>query len=127
MPLKKCSACGKEVSTQAAACPNSGHPVAKSSALAYSNPDPKIPKQLRLVIISLAMVGGLGVVINGKQTSNSTTQSSPSTPAAPPTATTPPIPLAQADLCRSDWTKCAEYEQVVNRYSNWSDVQVECQ
>jgi hypothetical protein len=34
--------------------------------------------------------------------------------------------MTQADLCRSDWTKCADNEQLVNNYRNWSDVQVEC-
>jgi hypothetical protein len=29
-------------------------------------------------------------------------------------------------LCRSDWTKCADNEQLVNSYSDWSLVKVRC-
>jgi hypothetical protein len=29
-------------------------------------------------------------------------------------------------LCRSDWIKCSDNEQLVNNYRDWSDVQVDC-
>ena len=38
-----------------------------------------------------------------------------------------PVKLAtQEDPCRSDWSKCTDNEQLVNHYSDWSHIQVEC-
>ncbi|MGH9806371.1 MAG: hypothetical protein ACRD9W_03780 [Terriglobia bacterium] len=37
-------------------------------------------------------------------------------------ATTP----APATDCKSDWTKCSDNEDLVNNYSDWTKVQVEC-
>src|SRR5438309_4418197 len=35
-------------------------------------------------------------------------------------------PPHRMNLCRYDWTKCADNEQLVNQYYDWSHVQVEC-
>jgi hypothetical protein len=34
---------------------------------------------------------------------------------------------AKDDSCRSEWIKCADNEQLVNQYSDWSLVQVRCE
>jgi len=122
MPLAKCSACGREVSTQAASCPNCGHPVAKSGGSEFA-----MPKQVAGLLAILVVIGVVAFVIVGKQTSDPPTAQNPTTPPKPATQATPPKPPTQADLCRSDWTKCADNEQLVNNYRNWSDVQVDCQ
>jgi ssDNA-binding Zn-finger/Zn-ribbon topoisomerase 1 len=100
MPLIKCPTCGKEISAQAASCPNCGHPLAKSAAKKFPN-----NKRLGVIIIFLVIIGAIASVNSGNQTAKTTTQE---------------------DLCRSDWTKCADNEQLVNRYSDWSHVKVEC-
>jgi hypothetical protein len=43
-----------------------------------------------------------------------------------PNPTTPPKLTTQEDSCRSDWTKCDDNEQLVNHYSDWSHVKVDC-
>ena len=102
MPLIKCTACWKEISAQAASCPNCGHPLAKSVAN-----EPQSKAYLGgLLAISLIVIVFVVFV-------NHTNQ---------PGSTTP----AQDDPCRSDWTKCADNAQLVNHYSDWSHVQVEC-
>jgi hypothetical protein len=117
MPLIKCPACGKDVSTQATSCPNCGHPLAKSGAvkqgsiLEMARRPLRIPNGLKSTIVLLFLVAVFASVNSGNQTSN---------------PTTPPKPTTQEDLCRSDWTKCADNERLVNSYSDWSLVQVRC-
>jgi hypothetical protein len=109
MPLIKCPACGKDVSTQAASCPNCGHPVAKSPTFESRKPAPRSPKQIAAIVIILLVIGAFAAVNGGKQTSTPT-ESSPSTGAD----------------CRSDWTKCADNEELVKNYQNWSHIRVDC-
>ena len=102
MPLMKCPACGREVSTQAASCPNCGHPLAKSGAT-----KPQSKSRLGgLLAILLVLIFVAGVVNHTNQPGSTTT--------------------AQNDSCRSDWIKCADNEQLVNQYSDWSLVEVRC-
>jgi hypothetical protein len=103
MPLIKCPACWKEISAQAASCPNCGHPLAKSAA---NEPQSKLG--LGWLAATLGAVGlvSLSIVLgSGDHTAK---------------------PTAQDDACRYDWTKCVNNEQLVNHYSDWSHVQVEC-
>jgi predicted nucleic acid-binding Zn ribbon protein len=102
MPLIKCPACGKDVSTQAAACPSCGHPLAKSDAN-----KPQNKSRLGGLLAILLIVIAVAVVLNLANQPGSTTN-------------------VQNDSCRSDWTKCADNEQLVNQYSDWSLVQVRC-
>ena len=117
MPLMKCPACGREVSTQAVACPNCAHPVATSRSFGSSKPDPRSLKQIAAIVIILLIIGVIAAANNEKQTSNQATDGSSTKPAKLPT---------EADLCHSDWTKCSDGEQLVNHYSDWSKVQVDC-
>ena len=100
MPLIKCPTCGKEISAQAASCPNCGHPLAKSAAKKFPN-----NKRLGVIIIFLVIIGAIVSVNSGNQTAKPTTQD---------------------DSCRSDWMKCADNEQLVNQYLDWSDVKSKC-
>jgi hypothetical protein len=102
MPLIKCPACGKDVSTQATSCPNCGHPVAKSGAN-----KPRRKSRLGGLLAILLILIAVSVVINHTNQPGSTT-------------------AVQDDSCRSDWTKCTDNEQLVNQYSDWSLVQVRC-
>ena len=105
MPLIKCPACWKEISAQAASCPNCGHPLAKPTAN-----EPQSKSRLGWLVLILLVVGLVGWALASADHT--------STPAAKPTA--------EDELCRYDWTKCADNEQLVNHYSDWSHVQVEC-
>jgi len=100
MPLIKCPACDKEVSPQAASCPNCGHPLAKSAAFKFPN-----NKRLGIIIVVLFIVVVIASLNSGNQTAKPTTQE---------------------DSCHSDWTKCADNEQFVKRYSDWSRIKMEC-
>jgi hypothetical protein len=102
MPLTKCPACHKEISTQAASCPNCGHPLAKS---AVNTPHNKVSFG-RFIVLVLFLVG---VMIYWNSGNNQTT-----------------APTEHDDSCRADWQKCADNGQLVNHYSDWSHVQVEC-
>lgn len=102
MPLIKCPACGKDVSTQAASCPNCGHPLAKSGA---TKPPSKAYLGGLLAISLIVLV--FAVFVNHTNQPGSTT-------------------TVQDDPCRSDWTKCADNGQLVNHYSDWTHVQREC-
>jgi hypothetical protein len=53
MPLTKCPACHKEISTQAASCPNCGHPLAKS---AVNTPHNKVSFG-RFIVLVLFLIG----------------------------------------------------------------------
>src|ERR1700719_2226376 len=55
MPLTKCRACGKEISTEATACPSCGHPMAKLVAK-------RTPKWGCLVVI-LVIIGSVTWVV----------------------------------------------------------------
>ena len=75
----------------------------------------------------------VGVISSMIATPNQATNPAPTspTPDGSNAATTAPVTEdapapTQEDLCRSDWSKCADNEQLVNNYSDWSKVQVEC-
>src|SRR5438132_12644791 len=117
MPLIKCPACGREVSTQAASCPNCGHPMPKSSAFGFPNANFKLPKHpIKGIVGLLLIIGIIMAYSNRNQSSNQTAEQNPTTPAKATTEATPPKPPTQADMCRSDWSKCADNEQLVNNY-----------
>jgi hypothetical protein len=99
MPLIKCPACGKDVSTQATSCPNCGHPLAGGANKARSK------SSLGGLLTILGGIIALTVAVT--QLGNATTEQNAS--------------------CRADWIKCADNEQLVNQYSAWSRVQVECE
>jgi hypothetical protein len=101
MPLIRCPTCGKEISAQAASCPNCGHPLTKSAA-----DKPQSKSRLGWLVLILVAVGLVGLALSsGDHTAK---------------------PTAQDESCRYDWTKCVDNEQLVNHYSDWSHVQVEC-
>jgi hypothetical protein len=101
MPLIKCPACEKDISAQASSCPNCGHPLAKSDAN-----KPQSKSRLGWLVLILVVVLLVGIALSS---GDHTTQRT-----------------AQEDSCRSDWTKCVDNEQLVNRYSDWSNIQMEC-
>jgi hypothetical protein len=51
----------------------------------------------------------------------------PSTPPPPAQNQSGGKTTAENDSCRSDWTKCADNEQLANQYSDWSLVKVRCE
>lgn len=100
MPLIKCPACAKEVSDQAASCPNCGHPFwppAKKKSSSGAG--------VGLLVSFVFIVLIVGVVTSQKKS---------------------PEPITQQDLCVSDWARCANNEQLVNNYSRWFHVKAEC-
>lgn len=101
MPLIKCPACGKDISTQAVSCPNCGHPLVKSGAKPQSKS--RVGGLLAILLGVIVVV----VIVNHTDQPGSTT-------------------TVQDDPCHSDWTKCADNGQLVNHYSDWTHVQVEC-
>jgi len=103
MPLIKCPACGKDVSTQATSCPNCGHPVASGG----DKPQKKSP--LGVVLATLLGLVVIAIILNPANQPRSTS-----------TTTAPDNP------CRSDWTKCASNEDLVNHYSGWLRIGREC-
>lgn len=89
MALTKCSSCGNDVSTDAAACPKCGKPMKKGLSF------------VRLVLYAigglflLCVIGGL---FGGKSAnSNSGTARPAATPASTPSAATAPTPTPSAD------------------------------
>jgi predicted RNA-binding Zn-ribbon protein involved in translation (DUF1610 family) len=55
MPLTNCLACGKEVSIQAAFCPNCGHPIKELA-------DRKKLKNIGLSCLGLVIIVGVGIL-----------------------------------------------------------------
>jgi hypothetical protein len=105
MPLIKCPACWKEISAQAASCPNCGHPLAKSDAN-----EPQRKSRLGWLVATLVAVLLVGVALaSGDHTTKPITK-----------------PNEQDESCRYDWKKCTDNGQLVNHYSDWTHVQVEC-
>jgi hypothetical protein len=101
MPLIKCPACEREISTQAQSCPHCGHPLVKSDAKKSQNAGVGC-------LIMLLIVGTIIYLSNRNET------------------TTTPKETTQEELCRSDWTKCTDNAQLVNNYAGWSQVESDC-
>lgn len=104
MPLKPCRECGAEVSTSANVCPHCG----------VRSPVPGGTRRGVGCVIILITVGiiGLAYLSNGTNKPESDLNK-------------PPEDL-QITQCRTDWTKCTDNEQVVEKYSGWSKVTFDC-
>ena len=106
MALKPCRECGAQVSTEAEVCPHCGvhSPTARNPLAALGPSDSKESKKAGGGC-AIAFVLIIGLIILGALFPKN------------PVETTP---------CRSDWTKCADNEELVNKYSGWSLAQVNC-
>jgi hypothetical protein len=113
MPLIKCPACQKEISTQAASCPNCGHPLAKSAA--GKSQDKKRLGWFLVIFLFIIFVISSISSSNKTDTSDKTDNRNQSEE-----------PKTQEYSCRYYWTKCADNDQLVNYYSDWSHIQVDC-
>jgi hypothetical protein len=88
MALIKCPACEKDVSTEAASCPNCGHPVASGG----DKPQKK-SRHLGGVLALLLGLVVIAIILNHANQSRSTSTTA-----------------ARDDPCQSDRTKCASNE-----------------
>jgi hypothetical protein len=92
--------------------------VVKSGAFGLPKAAFTLPKNpIKGIVGLLLIIGIIMAYSNRNQTSNQATEQNPTAPPKPPT---------QTELCRSDWTQCADNERLVNNYSDWSTVQVAC-
>jgi zinc-ribbon domain len=106
MALKPCRECGARVSTDAEVCPHCGvrfptaaDPVAKL--------DPKAQKPWARYVGSIAVI-----IIATVLWFNFIAVPEKNTPTNP--------------TCENDWTKCADNEQLVNKFSDWFRVKAAC-
>ena len=101
MALRKCHECRKDVSSTAKVCPHCGTKVKPTGWL------------------PVVMAASAGVALWAMLSSSS--DLFPNSGRAAPKAAEAPT-----SLCRSDWTKCADNEDLANHYSRWVNVKVEC-
>ena|ERR1035437_6106157 len=105
MALKPCRECGAQVSTEAEVCPHCGvrSPTATDPLAALAPSGNKQGKITGFGWFTLVLVGGIIVlfVFFSNEAPKET-------------------------ACDSDWRKCADNEQLVNNYSRWTSVKVEC-
>src|SRR5690242_15818053 len=110
MALIKCPECAKDVSDAAAACPHCGHPIRQAPptpAIATAAPERSATTKpssgagkgcLTMIGTIAALLIFGGIVKNSSLTA-----------------------------CSSDWTKCADNEDLVDHYSDWYRVRSACQ
>lgn len=112
MRLIPCPACGREVSDQAAACPQCGHPIAP--AIIRQTAPTAAPSRNASKIIG-AVVGML--VIGGLLAYCAASVVGPQ-----PTITS----ASAAPSCATDWTLCTDNGDMANHYLQWSDARAAC-
>lgn len=101
MALKPCRECGAQVSTKAEVCPHCGvHSPTSENPLTALGVE-KGKKRTGGPFFAIAVIVVLCVLAVMYAESPDT-------------------------KCSSDWTKCADNEQLVKKYSRWTDVQFEC-
>jgi hypothetical protein len=114
MALKPCRECGVQVSTGAEVCPHCGvrSPAAADPLAVLGLSDDRPNTKGRggcATIIAIIFAGIGGVIIVGSFLPNESKNTETLNPS-----------------CQTDWTKCADNEQLVNSYKDWSLAQVKC-
>jgi hypothetical protein len=142
--LVKCRECGHEVSDQAETCPHCGIKAPGAAAPQSPSPPVQAPKKKPagcFTIIGRTIVGIIALLVTvtiigaisnsgqkiGSSGGSSSQQVSPTAPPSDAASSSSTSGNADAPTCSSDWHACKDNADLVNHYSGWATVQVNCQ
>jgi hypothetical protein len=128
MALIPCPACGRDVSVEAVACPQCGHPLAKSPPQSEASAVPaRVENHKPSSAMTFTGIGCVTIIIGfivlsaiGRSSSSSSSQDKPSgtTPRAAATSLTPPSPADK-------WSYRTDTDAMTSKESRYASIQSE--